>query len=492
MLHGGGGVLHLDVGEGVGAAAVAHQHGVADAVVAGVVGAFVDLHQAAVGVLPFHGADALAHDGAAGVFADVDHLGARVGLLLFAGERNAVELAHAVVALQDDAGVLPGDGAAGLDLGPGDGGVVALALAALGDEVEDPALALAVAGIPVLHGGVLDGGVGFGVELNHGRVELVLVAHRRGAPFQVAHIAAFFHDNEGPLKLAGVHGVDAEVGAQLHGAAHALGHIDKAAVAEDGAVQRRIVVVAVGHHGAQILLDELGVVVDGFADAAEDDAMLGELLLEAGEDRDGVENGVDGHVGQHLLLLQRDAELFVGRQDFGVNFVQAVQLGLLLGGRVVAERLQVHGRVMHVGPLRLLQGQKVAVRLEAELEHPLRLLLFGAEGAHDVFAEARLKLVDFDVGGEAPLVFLRCGIGQHRVVFAHLLRSIEQLFGLGGARHHLSLSLRGGAGKVDSLVMLGWTMALGAKAPGGKTGLYAQSPAPAAILPGPTAGSRGE
>src|SRR6266852_6187136 len=97
-------VLHLDVGEGVGATLVANQQGVT-----------------------------------LRVLANVDHLGAGVGLLTVVSERQRVELAHGVVALKDDARVLPGDGRAGLHLRPGNLRVHTCAFAALGDEVIDPA-----------------------------------------------------------------------------------------------------------------------------------------------------------------------------------------------------------------------------------------------------------------------------------------------------------------------------------------------------------------
>jgi hypothetical protein len=44
------------------------------------------------------GRDALGNDGAAGVLAQVNHLGVCVGLLPVAGERHRVELAGGVVA----------------------------------------------------------------------------------------------------------------------------------------------------------------------------------------------------------------------------------------------------------------------------------------------------------------------------------------------------------------------------------------------------------
>ncbi len=58
--------------------------------------------------------------------------------------------------------------------------------AALGHEVVNPALALGVAGVPILHGRVLDLRVVQRDQLDHRGVKLVLVAHRRGAALEVA------------------------------------------------------------------------------------------------------------------------------------------------------------------------------------------------------------------------------------------------------------------------------------------------------------------
>src|SRR5206468_10325712 len=135
-------VAAFDIGHGVGAAGVADQQAVALGEVARALGARQDPHQAAIGVVRLARRDALGDDPGGGVLPDMDHLGAGVGLLAIVGDRHRVELADRVVALQDAARVLPGDGGAGLDLGPADLGVAAAAGGALGDEVVDAALAL--------------------------------------------------------------------------------------------------------------------------------------------------------------------------------------------------------------------------------------------------------------------------------------------------------------------------------------------------------------
>src|SRR5665213_3520392 len=105
------------------------------------------------------GGDRLRDNGAAGVLADVDHLCAGVGLLVVRRDGDRVALAHRVVALENDARVLPGDRRTGLDLGPGDLRVHPSALAAFGHEVVDATLPRSVAGVPVLYRRVLDLGI---------------------------------------------------------------------------------------------------------------------------------------------------------------------------------------------------------------------------------------------------------------------------------------------------------------------------------------------
>ena len=150
MLHPGGVVLHLDVGEGVGARGVADQHGVTLGVIAGSLGLGTHLHQPPVAVAGLGSRDALGDNGALRILADVDHLGAGVGLLHVVGQRHGIELAHGVVTHQHTAGVLPGDGGAGFHLGPGNLGVLAGAEAPLGDKVVDTAFALLISSEPVL------------------------------------------------------------------------------------------------------------------------------------------------------------------------------------------------------------------------------------------------------------------------------------------------------------------------------------------------------
>ena len=226
------------------AALVADQQRVAIGEVARALRLAVRGDEPAIGVLRMPGRDALGDDAAGRVLAEVQHLGAAVDLLVAVRDRDRVELAARVIAAQDAARIFPGDGRAGLELGPGNLGARAAAVAALGDEVVDAALAARVARIPVLDGRILDLGVIERDQLDHGGMQLVLVAHRRRAAFEIADVGALVGDDQRALELAGVLLVDAEVGRELHRAAHARRHVDERAVGEHRRIERREEVVA--------------------------------------------------------------------------------------------------------------------------------------------------------------------------------------------------------------------------------------------------------
>src|ERR1700721_2693454 len=104
--------------------------------------------EAAIRVVRMPGRDALADDAARRVLAEMQHLGAGIDLLITVGNGDRVELAARIVAAQDAARIFPGDGGAGFHLGPGDLGVPAAAIAALGDEIVDTTAPVGVARIP--------------------------------------------------------------------------------------------------------------------------------------------------------------------------------------------------------------------------------------------------------------------------------------------------------------------------------------------------------
>ena len=287
--------------------------------------------------------------------------------------------------------------------------IAAAAIPALRHEVVDAAPALAVAGIPVLHGRIFDLGVIERNELHDRRMKLVLVALGRRAAFEIAHVRAFVRDDERALELPGLLLVDAKVSRQLHRAAHALRHIDEGAVRKDRAVQGREEIIRHRHDRTQIFLHEFGMRLHRFRNRAEDHAGLRQLLLEGRGDRHAVEHGVDRHPAgfdarEDFLLTQRNAELLVSAQQLGIDFVERLRPRRRFRRGIVIEILIVDRRIMHPRPFGLRHGQPAAIGLEAPLREPFGLVLFRGNESDDVFAEALGSLFRLNIGRKPVLV----------------------------------------------------------------------------------------
>ena len=262
-------------------------------------------------------------------------------------------------------------------------------------------------------------------------MKLVFIALGRGAAFQIADIATFVGDDQGALELARLRGIDAEIGGELHRAAHALGHIDKSTVGKHRRVQGGEEIVRHRHHCAQILLHQVGMVADRFGDRAEDHPRLVKLVLEGGGDRNAVEHRVHRHAGQRHLLVQRNAQLLVGLQQLGIDFIQRLFQRRVLGRGIIIGGLIVDLGIMHPRPIRLLHGQPALERAQPPFQHPFRLALLGRNKVHRVFRQPPGRHVHLDIGDEA--------------VFVLLADFGDLLFGFNGDRHYAARSFKEGA-----------------------------------------------
>src|SRR5712671_5601179 len=380
-------------------------------------------HLAPIGIVRMACRYALRDDTAGGVLAQVQHLGAAVDLLIAVRNRDRIEFATRVIAAENAARIFPGDGRAGFELRPGNLRTRAAAIAALGDEVVDPADAVLVARIPVLDGRIFDLRVVKCDEFDHRGMELVLIARWRRASFQITHIGALVGDDERALKLAGIALVDTEIGRKLHRTAYAWRHVDEGAVGKHRRIERRKEIVGRGHNGAKIFLHEIGMLLQRLRNRHEDDAGPGEFGLEGGRNRNRVEHRINCHAAitiaalaaaflpvlvfavlarwllharEDFLLAQRNAELTVGFKDFRIDFVERLRALLLLGGRIVIKVLIVDRRVMDPRPLRFLHGQPAPIGFKAPSQHPGGLVLLLRDKSNDVFGQALGGLVRFD------------------------------------------------------------------------------------------------
>ena len=176
-------------GKRVRPAVRADQHRIALRIVARVLGLRHHLHQAAITVVRFAGRNSLRDDRRLRVLAEVDHLRAGVGLLRVVRQRDRVKFADRIVALQNARRIFPGDRRTCFDLRPRDFRIATRALAALGHEVVNAALAFFVARVPVLHGRIFDLRIVQRDQLDHRRVQLVRVELRRRAAFVIGNVA---------------------------------------------------------------------------------------------------------------------------------------------------------------------------------------------------------------------------------------------------------------------------------------------------------------
>ncbi len=101
MLDGRRGVLDLQRRESVRSALVAKKQTIALGVIAGPFGRLRDAHHASVGILPMSRRYSLRDNRRFRVLADVNHLGARVGLLIMVGQGHGIEFSDRFIPQQN-------------------------------------------------------------------------------------------------------------------------------------------------------------------------------------------------------------------------------------------------------------------------------------------------------------------------------------------------------------------------------------------------------
>ncbi len=188
----------------------------------------------------------------------------------------------------------------------------------------------------------------------------------------VVHVRALVGDDQRPLELAHVLGVDPEVGLQRDLDVDARRDVDERAARPDRGVQRGELVVADRDHGAEVLAEQVLVLAQRGVGVDEDHALLLELLVDLVVDHLGLV--LRRHSGDQALLLRLgDAQLVVGVLDVGRQVVPGRSL-LLRRADEVLDLVEVDaGQVGTPRRHRLLVEQPQA--LEPQLEHPLGLVL---------------------------------------------------------------------------------------------------------------------
>jgi len=202
------------------------------------------------------------------------------------------------------------------------------------------------------------------------------------------HLGALVGDDQRPLELPGVLGVDAEVRLERHLHLDAGRHVDERAPRPHARVEGGELVVAGWDHRAEVLLDDVGVLTQRRVHVAEQDPLLLEVDPVAVVDDLGVV--LRGDAGEVLALGLGDAQLLVGLAHL---LGQVVPLVGLRGGRlqVVVDVLEVDVGHVDGEPRRhrlALEGLEAAL---AEPGHPPRLALPPRDLVDDAVVEALLR-----------------------------------------------------------------------------------------------------
>ena len=241
-------------------------------------------------------------------------------------------------------------------------------------------------------------------DLDDRRVQRVGRVDRRRAALDVVDVGVLVDDDQRPLELAHVLGVDPEVRLQRHLDAHAGRHVDERAARPHGRVERGELVVVRRNDRAHVLLDDVLVLAERRVHVEEDHALRLEVGLQLVVDDLRLVLGADAR--EVLLLRLRDPELVPGVEDLRRQVFPLVDL--LLGRLdVVVDVVEVD--LGHVAaPGRERSRVEVVERLVAEIAHPLRLVLVLRDRLDDLVRQpaARLEEVVLRLVGirEAVLV----------------------------------------------------------------------------------------
>ena len=150
-----------------------------------------------------------------------------------------------------------------------------------------------------------------------------------------------------------------------------------------------------------------------FAEGAENDPLLCQLLAVGGGHRDRVKDSVHRHLfpfaHRYAQLVKRLFYLFAEETVLRAGLLHRAGLrgaGVIAaaaGGRgVVAVILIVQLVIMRFQPVRLFHLQPGAVGAQAKLQHPLGLVTFRRDRPHDIFIDAFCQLIGLQLG-EEPL-----------------------------------------------------------------------------------------
>jgi hypothetical protein len=242
---------------------------------------------------------------------------------------------------------------------------------------------------PVLNRRVTAAGAPLDDDLDHGRVQTLGAVHRSGTALDVVDRRAFVDDDQRPLELPHVFGVDAEIGLQREVDLHARRHVDERTARPDGRIQGGELVVVRRNDRREVVADDVGVLADGRIRIGEDHALVRKVFLQRAVDHLALELGLDAR--QELPFGFGDAQLLERVLDLLRDVIPA---SALVVGRlqVVEDVLEIQSQVS--APLGHRLGFKDLQRPQAEIAHPGGFAFHLGDLRNDVRVQAPASLED--------------------------------------------------------------------------------------------------
>ena len=234
-------------------------------------------------------------------------------------------------------------------------------------------------------------------------MQLVFVAGRCCTTFEVRYIAVFVGNNKCAFELAGIYGVDTEVGRQFHRAAYAFGNVNKRSVAENCRVQGCKKIVGHRYYRRHVFLNQIRVMFYCFAERAENNSLFGKGFFESCFYRNTVHNRIYGNARERHLFFERNAKLVECFQQFRIHFIEA--FGSVGAWRcVIGYALVIYCWDFQMCPVRHFHRCPVTVCFQSVFEHPFGFVFFCRNDANNIFVEPDRDDICFNVSCKSVFV----------------------------------------------------------------------------------------
>ena len=188
MLHNRRFIMDIHIRESMRTALITQQQRVALTIVTRIIRLLSYTHQATVRVLTMSGRNTFADNRTASILTQMNHLRARIRLLVVIRHRHTIEFSRRVISRQNTGRVFPRNSRTCLHLCPGEFTVRTFAVTTFRNEVIDTAFAFGITRIPVLYGTVLHFRTLMYHNFHDSGMQLVLIAHRSRTTFQIGNI----------------------------------------------------------------------------------------------------------------------------------------------------------------------------------------------------------------------------------------------------------------------------------------------------------------